>query len=384
MTFLKILAVVLFCIALFLALTVFGVIFTVKNTAMDPDFVTAELDQLEISSLVIEAIQIENPPNLPTMNETINHAISKHEPQIKRQSKVAIRSVYDYLLGKKPDPELALTARKTILSTELVTSLVNSVDIAPLAGQFINQQFAQAIPLEIPNLDKYISEALTTAEPALKAQVITISGPIFDFLLGISPTISLTEIDKPVKEALLQTFLNSPPPELAAIPRALREDLFNQAYPDFTSQINEWLRDAKLRAVIAQRIATAEDNLKQARQYVAYFQQLYALMLIFIALTVLGIILIVRDVKGVTRSLSILLFISGGFLYGAALVAKNVASSGKIDLPEVPPEVEPWLIQVINDTLKPLELFSLVVLVLALVLAVTSFVYKRNRNSAAV
>ncbi|MBI2850018.1 MAG: hypothetical protein HYX80_03130 [Chloroflexi bacterium] len=396
MTFLKNLAIILFCLLLFLSLTVFGLAFTVKSTVLNPDFVTGELNRLEISALVKENVPIENQPELPNLNETINQAVSKLEPELKKQSTSAINSVYDYLLGKKPEPDLRSTLRTTFLSADFVTSLVNSVDVSPFIAGAISQQIAQEIPIEIPNLDRYISEAVASAEPVLKQQVIAISGPVFDYLLGISPTlktsISLAPALENLRGTLRQAFINSPPPgfeiggmPISAIPRELRAAAFDQLYQEFirgiptTYPIDETIIDAQLRADIAQGIADAEDNLRQARQYVARFQQVYAMLLAFIALTALGIILLVRNVKKISLYLSIPTLISGAVLYAGTLVIKNIIST-KLDLSEIPPRLEPWLLQLIDDAIKPLEIFSLVILFIGAALVVTLFVYKRKQT----
>ena len=167
MTFLKNLAVSLFGFFLFLALSIFGFAFALKSTVLNPDFITTELNRLDMAALTKELVQIEPPPELPELNETIQSAVSRLEPDVKKQADSAIHSVYDYLLDKKSEPRLAQTLRETVLSTGFVTPLINSIDIAPLAGTFIQQQLAQNLPVEIPDLDKYISEYLLSSKELL-------------------------------------------------------------------------------------------------------------------------------------------------------------------------------------------------------------------------
>ena len=357
---------------------------------MNPDFVTDELNRLEISSLVKDLVKIDPPPEIPNLNEIIYQTVSDLEPQFKVQSGAAIHSVYAYLLGESRTPDLKSVLRKTFLSTEFITPLVNSIPISTLAGDAITQQFAKTIPIQIPNLDKYVNDILAGSEPALKAQAIAISGPVFDYLLGTSQTlsasISLKQIEDSLKTKLLQVFLDSPQPELAIIPRDLRQTYFNQFYDALTKElpanytIDESIIQPKLRADIASGISSSEDKLKEARRYVAIFQQYYTLLLVFMALMALGIILIVRNVKDITHRLGIPLLTYGAMEYAGVLVSKYLISSGKMQFPEIPPQIETWLLQLINNSLKPLETFSLILLIAGVVLTVISFLYKPKQD----
>lgn len=378
MAFLKNLAVSLFSFFLFLSLTIFGLAFTVKSTALNPDFITAELNRLEISSLVKEFVQIENPPGQPDFNKTINKTISDIEPKIKEEAGSAIHSVYDYLLGETQNPDLKSVLRRTFLSTDFVTPLVHSLDISSLAGDLITQQITQETPIEIPNLGKYVSDALAAAETPLKQQVITVSGPVFDYLLGISPTLRTSISLEQVKTNLTQVLLNSPPPELTSIPRDIRQEFSAQIPTTYT--IDESLIKPELQADIASGLATAEEGLGQARQYVAYFQQYYTLLLVFMALLVIGIVLIVRNIKDITHRLGVPLVTYGALEYAGIWATKYLISSGKWQFPDMPTQLETWLFQFINNMLKPLEIFSLALLIGGAVLVVISFIYKPSKD----
>jgi len=396
-TFLKNLAVSLFSFFLFLSLTVFGIAFTLNSTVLNPDFITAELNRLDITSLVKEFIKIENPPpEIPNLNEIINKTVADIEPQFKVETDSAIRSVYDYLLGRTPEPRLALTLRQTYLSTDFVTAAVSSIDVAPLLAPTVSQQLTQAIPIQVPNVETYVTQALTAAEPSLKQQLIAASGPVFDYLLGISPSlkapISLQEALASLKDILRQAFIDSPPEveiagiPLTAIPPDQRGAAFDAFYPTFASAIpttytiDTSIIQPELRASITDGITSAEEGLTQARQYVAMFQQYYTLLLVFMAVMALGIILIVRNVKDITHILGIPLFTYGALEYAGILVTKYLISSGRMQFSEIPPQLETWLLQLINNSMKPLETFSIALLIVGLVLTAISFLYKPRKD----
>ena len=397
MKFLKNLALGLLSFLLFFSLAIFGFAFMVDSTALNPDFVTAELNRLDMSSLVEELIDIVPPPEIPNLNKVINETITSIEPLVKEQASSAIYSVYDYLLGKTQNPDLALILRDTFLSTNFVSSLVDNIDISSLAGVFLSQQLAEAIPVEIANLDEYIADAITEAEPSLKEQIVAAADPVFDYLLMESQTlnasISLEPLKEILRDKLLQAFLESPPPELATIPQNMRELYFSQFYQEFseeipsTFQLDESVIGTDAPSNIAKALAAAEEVLEQARQYIGYFQLGYTLLIVFMSLLVLGIILIIRRVKDVTRRLGIPLLTYGAVEYAGIWVAKYFMSEqtplANIPLlPEVPPYLEAWMFRFTDNLLHPLEMFSLALLIGGAVLTIVSFVYRRGQSSA--
>jgi len=100
MKFLKGLSLALLSFLLFLSLSIFGVVLTINHTILNPDFVTQELDRLDISSLAAELISEQIPQEGEFMAGAIDDAIKDLEPWIKEQTDIVIHSSYDYLLGK--------------------------------------------------------------------------------------------------------------------------------------------------------------------------------------------------------------------------------------------------------------------------------------------
>ena len=389
MKLLKYLALILLCFLLFISLEVFGFAFLVKSTALSPDFITSELDRLDILPMVEEYIETETSPEIQELNEIIIDTIPNIEPVIKEQASSAIYSIYDYLLGKKENLDLVSILKDTYLNTDFVSSVLDSVDISSLAGIFLKLQYAEAIPIEIANLDKYMADALDEAEPLLKQEVVAATDPVFEYLLMESHTldasISLTEVKEILRRNLLQTFLESPPPELASIPRSTREDYFNEFYQDFSDEVPSTIHldessiSTNVPEDFTKALSEAEEPLELARQYVGYFQLGYILLIVFMVLIVSAIILIIRQVKGVTRLLGILLFVYGVIEYTGIWIAKYLLSD-KISFPDLPPYLETWLFQLIDNVLHPLAMFSLGILICGVVLIVVSFVYRQGQD----
>ncbi len=104
MKFLKGLALSLLSFLLFLSLSIFGFVFMLNNTLLNPDFVVAQVDKIPVASLIREITEEQINEQLPEevwfLKETIYGIISDQEPWIKEQINSGIYSFYDFLLGK--------------------------------------------------------------------------------------------------------------------------------------------------------------------------------------------------------------------------------------------------------------------------------------------
>ena len=191
MNFFKGLVLAILSLILFLSLVVFGVAYTLNSTLLDPDFVVAEVDKLDISSTASDLLMEQVLGILPeeaqflegTMSAIVSEVISDQEPWIKEQVSAAIYSGYDFLLGKderlvitvsleplKEDLGESLREKITPLIMELLPAGLSSAP-QPLIDQYIDQyfdefyeQFADEIPSEFVIDESFIP-------PAVMAQI---------------------------------------------------------------------------------------------------------------------------------------------------------------------------------------------------------------------
>jgi len=109
MKFLKVLAISLLSLLLFLSLSVFGLALTLNYTILNPDFVISELDRLDISSLTKDWLNQQIPQDEPYIAEVVDNTITDLEPWIRDQTRTSIYSTYDYLLGKSESLSLIIS-----------------------------------------------------------------------------------------------------------------------------------------------------------------------------------------------------------------------------------------------------------------------------------
>lgn len=113
MNFLKSLLVSLLTLILFLSLTMFGTVFTLKSTLLDPDFVVKQVDRLEVSELVAEMTRAQIGGQLPTemafLEEAMFQAIEENEPWLKEQVNSGVYAFYDFMLGESDRLSLVIS-----------------------------------------------------------------------------------------------------------------------------------------------------------------------------------------------------------------------------------------------------------------------------------
>lgn len=391
MKILKGLALGLLSFLLFLSLAIFGLIFMVNRTALNPNFVTAELNRLDITSLVNEYITSEQTSSDDLIAKLIS-ITPEIEPMVKEEAGIVIDSVYDYLLGKSQDIDLALTLRNSVLSKDFVLSVVDEVNISGLVKDFLSEQFIEEIPAEVQpyiteeSLDRIISEL----KPWMKEQINIVADPVLDYLVGkrqsLNVVISLESVKAILRDTMKEEFLKSPPAELAGKSQAELEQYFDEFYEETAAQmpstfeIDQSLLGTDMPARVAEALEQAEEAMTRARPYIAYFQQGYTILIAFMVVLVIAIVLIDREVRATTRRLGIPLLIYGAIEYAGIIVGKYFMSSGKLPLPEMSPHLETWLFQFSNNLISPLEIFSLSLLICGVILTIVSFVYRPSQS----
>ncbi len=294
MKVLKGLVLSLLSLLLFLSLSIFGIVFTLRSTLLDANFVVSEVDKMDMPAVaqgLTEMVQL--PPEVQFLKGAISGAVSDFAPSLKGQLKTAVNSTYDYFLGK---------------------------------GQ------------------------------------------------RLSVSISLEPLKTGLRDRMRQSFLQSLPPQLKGLPQAQVDQYFNQLYQQFTQPIpSSFTVDES--SLGPQTMA----QVRQVKQYLGYFQLVYWVLLGFMALLVLGIILISRQVRKITRELGVNFLIYGGLGwvlgYAGNYLVNNFAPSS-LALPGLPPAIQSWLLQLGADIVAPQQTFGLALVAGGIILTIVSFVYR--------
>ncbi len=379
---------------LFLSLSVFGVAFLVNQTILNPDFITSELDKLDVAVLAEEIIseQEDEEAFSEELETALVDTIAKLEPMIKEGISDTVEPIYDYLLGKSESIDLASTIRANLLSSEVVASLVDELDIVPLATEIINEQIPEDIPKDLEFLVEHVDDIIADLEPTIKEALIKAADPILDYLMGesesISIEISLEPIVEELEDTLKETLLESPPAALAGYTPSELEQHFDTYFGEMTEMVSSTIEldettfSSELPTQIAEALAEAEEGLEEARRYIGYFQLGYKLLIGLIVLLIAGIVLLNLQVKSATRKLGIIFLTYGAIEYVGVFITKYFINKAQLPGTEIPPSLEAQLPRLVNDFSAPLQWFSLGLLIAGVILIIVSFVYPRWRQTA--
>ncbi len=275
---------------------------------------------------------------------------------------------------------LAFMLNYTLLDPDFVSSQVNRLDVAALVEELdVASLIGEQIGGPIQILPEVIDETVADLEPWMKEQVNASIYSGYDYLMGETQRLSIVISIEPVKETLRdnirEAFLKSPPPEFAALPPAEIERYFDEFYQEFFEQIpptfefNESLLPPEVMA-----------TLEQVRQGISYFQLGYQALIGFIGLVILGIILINRQVRHITRSIGTTFLIIGALGLVEIFLTTYFAVPQMAQL-GIPPSLQTWIQQFLTDFLAPLQMFSIGLLAAGVVLLIASFVYKPRQPS---
>jgi hypothetical protein len=123
---------------LFVSLAGFGLAFTINRTVLNPDFVVARLDTLDVSTLVAEVLEEQVPGEVMAMvpaeliDEVLDDVLTELEPWLKEQIAGTVYTVYDYLLGRSQS--LSLVVDVAPVKEEVRDKLRQSLLASPPAG----------------------------------------------------------------------------------------------------------------------------------------------------------------------------------------------------------------------------------------------------------
>lgn len=397
MKFLKWAGISLLSLVLFISIVSFGAALTAESTALSPDFVSGEINNLPLSTLGKKLTQDNNLKDLqPEIKGALNQTITDMEPQLKQDLSSATVQVYDYLLGKKPDLELAATLRNTILNNTVIFKFIDNTPVATIAAnQVLQELHSQNIPSELQPMLGYVQPAFNEAEPQLKTELKDAAPPLLDYLVGNTKTFKMSISLQPVINNIVTSaetyYTQNPPPELKGIPQnqlGMAVDLYiNRNIGYITEEIpttftiDETDLGTGTASNIHQGISDAESTLHEVRPDIQLFQRYYIYLIIFTILLVGGIIAIQRSVRGAALNLGSVFSFYGiielaGVLFTNFYVLPVPVLNGLQAGGDTPRELADFLVQLINHALNPLLWFSLGMLIVGAMLIAVSFIYR--------
>jgi hypothetical protein len=277
---------------------------------------------------------------------------------------------------------LAFTINRTVLNPDFIVSRLDTLDTSSLVAEVLKEQVPEEVMAMVPAelIDEVLDDVLTELEPWLKEQIAGTVYTVYDYLWGRSQSLSLVVDVAPVKEEvrdkLRQSLLASPPAGLEMIPPTELGRLFDEFYEQVSGEIPSTLEINE--STLNELSPDIMPALIQARRYVGYFQVAYWALVAATALFIMGIILLDRRVRGATRWIGIPCLISGIVTYVGTFFIRNFAE-GMMTQVSLPAPLGSWLAQLVSDSLAPMRVYGIVLMVVGVALLIVSVVYRRHR-----
>lgn len=411
---------------------------TLRTEVLTSEMAISLIDKIAIFSLVSDALGGELtqviPPEMDFLIAIIDDLMPELSEAITEQISSNIDPLLDYILGQSETLDMVISLEGVIetLEDSLREHLLNVPPeaLTPLIRELLTEQINQLVPSQ---LSPYTETAIT--DNWLDEQIENNYTPLISYLLGESPSLNISIDLEPVLlamgEAFKPDFIESPPPEYAELPLSQLEAAFDAFYEllvkavpttinidetmlgaDLPGQIDQLfgdlasmmpasfnigeviaaaipagqVADALTKAEIAlagarqdidRSIPEAENSLVEARRYIDIFQTVYTLLIFFMVALALGMVAILRDVRRITRTLGIPLLIYGVIEYAGIWITRSL-TRGQMNIPNLSSGMEEWIYQSVDNVLRPLEIFSLVILIAGLALTIISFAYRRE------
>jgi hypothetical protein len=390
----KVLGLSIISLLLFISLDIFGMALIVDRTVLNADFVSSEIERIDITDIVTDVMLRDSSDITPEMEQALTDTIAAFEPEFDAALSESIHDVYEYLRGNREQPELADVLRNSFLSQDFIEAVIDELDVSGIAHDIIEEQLESSITA-YDEMEPYLLDTLVDFidrhETWLKGELKQASGQLADYLLGLRPdlevSISITPLLDDLKETLYELYLAHPPAELEGIPPALFRAEFSvwydEAVADLPSaiEINEDFVGSDVPQQVTTSIADAETALGEASRYVGYFQTAFIVAIVVILLLTGIIVLICRAVKCSTRTLGSVFGIYGLItLVGVIISGSAVTRQVMPNLPDLPASIQDWLPTFINNLFTPLRWFSIIMLVLGVLLLVASFFYRTRQS----
>lgn len=351
---LKVLGTVCLGFLLFLSLVFLGVLFTVQNTLLNPDFIVRQADKIDIpvaiNELIAEQVGGQSAPEEQLVKEAALRVVAERQPWLKEQLDSAIRAGYDFFLGRTD--QLRLTFPLRDLKQDLRESIWQSITEDPAAwlplfqkdlNAFVDQNFAALAQ----NIRPYLP-------PDLAAMPDAALRPYFDdYLVQIEGEITGQSIPSETRDLVL------------TVARPYFDDLYDRLVKDVPDE--ETFDSATIPADVM-------SNLLKAREYIGDFRIVYYGLIAFAAVMAGCIVLIWRRVRPACLSLGIVLILAGGLELAGALFARGAMPVSLFT--EIPPSFNIWIHGFFQDFLQVFLIFSACVLGAGLVLLLVSFIYR--------
>jgi len=188
MSVLKGFALGLFGFLLFLCLIIYAPVHLANSTVLNPDYIVKEMNKVQVYTIANEILEEDTEQDFPLeLQEALISTVKEIEPVVKEQLGNAMKSIGDYLRGRKDDPELSQVLRNTFVNASFVSSVLDKVELATV----LDSALPEGMPAEFAGA---IDKVVTAQGDELKARVAAASDPIFAYVLAETDDVDIAVV----------------------------------------------------------------------------------------------------------------------------------------------------------------------------------------------
>lgn len=278
---------------------------------------------------------------------------------------------------------MGFVMNSTLLNPDFAIAQIDKLDVSALVGEMISDIVPlEGIPAEMEFIGDAVEDTIADLEPWIKQQTDTAIYAGYDYLLGKTESLSIVIDLAPAKESLRenvwQALVAFLPPDIAELPQAELEQLFDEFYGELADEIPATfeINESMLNTISPDIM----DILEQGRLYVGYLLLAYRISIGVMIGTIVGLIFLHRRVRGAARSIGIPFLISGISTFVGVIVAGRFATP-MIAGVELPAQLQTWLSQFTSDLFAPMRTLGIGFMAVGIALLIVSVVYKRREPS---
>jgi hypothetical protein len=355
MNFLKGLVTGILSLILFLVLAVFSIAFMLHGTVLSPDFVSSQVDKIEISKIARDIAEDQIGKELPQdatfLNDVAYEVITQQELWIKEQLHKAIDMGYDFFLGKSD--KLIITVSLVGLKENLNDSLWQATK------DYLKEQLAGKSDTEI---SRFLQDIIgQIPKDILPSELAVLPGDV-----------SNAAIEQYLREFAGQISIVNLPPIITDQLENVVKGYFDQYLADFIKEVPNTY------TIEESSIGSgAMDTFFEVRKGIGYFQTYYywliGLMIVLAAL----IFLVNMNIRVTARSLGINLCLFGSIdLIGVILTMTLSPIKLLANSLDIPASLNSWADGLSKDIASVALPLSIGILVAGVALLVVSFIVK--------
>jgi hypothetical protein len=188
---LKAIGLTILTLILFLSLCVFGIAYTVNQTALNSRLALKTLNSIDFSQAVKESIDKQNNDSdiSPELETALVSTVNSIQPVLKQSISTAINDTYGYINGKNGTPDLKQVLSDSVMNPQFVSDLLDNIDLSTLLDQGLKQTNSNNTFNDI--FKTALIASVKATQPDIKKQISAASDPLIKYLLGQTSSFDL-------------------------------------------------------------------------------------------------------------------------------------------------------------------------------------------------